>query len=108
MKNNAGIDHRPLFREGTEKKYAVLMIHGIVGSPAHFRALYPAIPENWTVHNILLDGHGKGVSDFSRSSMQKWQTQVERAMEDLLSRHEQVLIIAHSMGTLLALELAQR
>ena len=31
---------------------AVLMIHGIVGTPHHFDNLLPLIPENWSVVNL--------------------------------------------------------
>ena len=82
---------------------AVLMIHGIVGSPAHFKNLIDVIPEDMTLHNILLDGHGKGVSDFGRSSMKKWKEQVSGEINALLETHSKVFIVAHSMGTLFAI-----
>lgn len=83
---------------------AVLMIHGIVGSPAHFKDLLPVIPENWSVYNILLDGHGHGVEEFARTSMEKWKAQVSRVLEEILASHSQVFIVAHSMGTLFAID----
>ena len=85
---------------------AVLMVHGIVGTPAHFRDLLPLIPEEWSVCNLLLDGHGKGVREFGATSMDKWKMQVFARLDDLLARHRRVLIVAHSMGTLFALRAA--
>lgn len=85
---------------------AVLMIHGIVGTPAHFRELLPLIPDEWSVCNLLLDGHGKGVREFGASSMAKWKAQVSERLGELLARHRRVLIVAHSMGTLFALRAA--
>ena len=102
------MDHAEYIRYIPESKYAVLMIHGIVGTPAHFRGLYPAIPEDWSVYNILLDGHGGTVMDFARSSMQKWKDQVEKQFEELLTKHQTVFIVAHSMGTLFAIQAAIR
>lgn len=87
---------------------AVLMIHGIVGTPAHFKDLMPLIPEEWSVCNLLLDGHGKGVREFASSSMAKWKTQVSARLEELLRNHRKVLIVAHSMGTLFAIRAAIR
>lgn len=87
---------------------AVLMIHGIVGSPEHFKDLLPVIPENWSVYNILLDGHGGEVEDFARTSMVKWRSQVHKQLNRILATHRQVLIVAHSMGTLLAIREAIR
>lgn len=88
---------------------AVLFIHGIVGTPNHFRDLIPLVqqvPENWSVHNLLLDGHGKKAEDFAASSMEKWKKQVWSAFEKLARQHQQVVIVAHSMGTLFAMQLA--
>lgn len=88
---------------------AVLFLHGIVGTPNHFRDLLPLVqlvPEDWSVYNVLLDGHGKNVEDFSRTSMKKWKAQVRAIFERLISSHEQVVIVGHSMGTLFAMQLA--
>ena len=99
------INHSPYTRTGTGPN-AVLLLHGIVGSPGHFRDLVPVIPESFSVYNILLDGHSGNVENFSRSSMKKWKAQVAATLEDLFARHEQVVIVAHSMGTLLAIQAA--
>lgn len=99
------IDHSPFTRQGTGTN-AVLLVHGIAGSPGHFRDLIPAIPETYTIYNILLDGHSGPVENFSRSSMAKWKAQVQATLADLFSRHEKVVIVAHSMGTLFAIQAA--
>lgn len=87
---------------------AVLMIHGIVGTPAHFRDFLPLIPDSWSVCNLLLDGHGQGVREFGASSMAKWKGQVAARLEELLTNHQRVLIVAHSMGTLFAIRAAMQ
>lgn len=98
--------HEPYIRQVENAKTAVLMVHGILGTPTHFRDLLPLIPEDWSVYNILLDGHGKEVEDFSRTSMAKWQKQVTDQLAQLRATHQQVLLIGHSMGTLLSLQQA--
>lgn len=88
---------------------AVLFIHGIVGTPNHFRDLIPLVelvPENWSVYNVLLDGHGGSADDFGAASMKKWKGQVFDTFEALTRHHERVVIVAHSMGTLFAMQLA--
>ena len=88
-------------------KVAVLMIHGICGTPNHFRALLPLqdqVPGEWSVYNIVLDGHCKGVKDFGKSSMRKWQAQVQEAYAELSRTHEKVILVGHSMGTLLSIQ----
>lgn len=88
---------------------AVLFIHGILGTPNHFVTQIPLVdrvPAEWSVYNVLLDGHGYGVEEFSRTSMQKWKTQVWSVFETLAESHDRVIIAAHSMGTLFAIQLA--
>ena len=99
------IDHSPFTRHGSGKD-AVLLIHGIAGSPGHFRDLVSSIPVEFSVYNILLDGHNGSVKDFSGTSMVKWKAQVKACLEDLFARHENVVIVAHSMGTLFAIQAA--
>ena len=99
------IDHSPFTRQGNGRD-AVLLIHGIAGSPGHFRDLVPVIPEEFSVYNILLDGHSGKAENLSHSSMAKWKSQVHTTLADLFSRHEKVVIIAHSMGTLFAIQAA--
>lgn len=102
------MQYEPYIRPVEGAKTAALFIHGIVGSPAHFKDLLPQIPEDWSVYNILLDGHGKGVEEFAHTSMEKWKAQVSNVLTQLLATHERVFIVAHSMGTLLAIEEAVR
>ena len=85
---------------------AVLMLHGIVGTPHHFDILIPLIPENWSVVNLLLEGHGQGAAEFGAASMDQWKGQVSRELDALLAYHEKVLIVGHSMGTLFAIQSA--
>lgn len=99
------IDHTPYIRSGSGPN-AVLLIHGIAGSPGHFRDLVPVIPEEFSVYNILLDGHSGNVENFSRSSMKKWKAQVRDTLAELLTHHEKVVIVGHSMGTLFAIQAA--
>ncbi len=96
--------HNAYIREVPGSKMAVLMIHGIAGSPAHFKDLLPAVPEDWSVYNILLDGHGGEVADFGATSMEKWKTQVADVLAGLMEKYEKIVIVAHSMGTLFAIE----
>ena len=100
------MDHSEYIRIAENSSNAVLMIHGIAGTPAHFRDLLPAIPDSWSVYNILLDGHGKMAADFSATSMKKWKAQVAEVLQQLLERYEKIVIVAHSMGTLFAIQAA--
>ena len=103
------MEHKEYIRIIPEADTAVLFVHGIVGTPNHFITQIPLVdlvPENWSVYNVLLDGHGKGVEEFSKTSMKKWKEQVWRIFEQLAGEHDRVIIAAHSMGTLFAMQLA--
>lgn len=98
--------HNEYIREIPGSDTVVLCIHGILGTPDQFLPLIPQIPTNWSVYNILLDGHGQTVQDFSHSSMTKWKIQVQRTLTHLSARYPKIIIIAHSMGTLFAMQAA--
>ena len=100
------MEHKDYIREVGNSRTAVLMLHGIAGTPAHFRDLIPVIPGHLAIYNILLDGHGKEVEDFSRTSMKKWKAQVAATLDMLFTRYDAVFIVAHSMGTLFAIQAA--
>ena len=98
------MSHSPFLREVPNSKGAVLLIHGILGTPRHFDFLLPQVPDNWSIYNILLDGHGGTVRDFSHTSMKKWHQQVADQLDDILSRHDRIILVAHSMGTLFSIQ----
>ena len=87
-----------------QRHSAILFIHGILGTPNHFAPFLLHIPPEWSICNILLKGHGGGVRDFSRATMAEWKNQVQYALDELLKEHDRVLIVAHSMGTLFAIQ----
>lgn len=98
------MEHKEYVKISDGAKTAILFIHGIVGTPNHFNEFIPLIPDNFSIYNLLLDGHGKGVKNFSKSSMKKWVSQVSAAIEQLSLTHKEIYIVAHSLGTLLAIE----
>ncbi len=100
--------HKEYRREVPGSDAVVLFIHGIQGSPCQFEFLYPAIPESWSTVNILLDGHGGTVKDFSRTSMAKWKAQVAAEADALAQRYGSIYIVGHSMGTFFAMDIARR
>jgi esterase/lipase len=83
---------------------SLLFIHGILGSPKHFRFLLPFVPDDVTVNNLQLKGHGGSVREFSHASMAEWKQQVDDALTEMRRTSDHIIIVAHSMGTLFALQ----
>lgn len=100
------MEHREYIRVNDNADVAVLFIHGIVGTPNHFQEFVSLVPQSMSVYNLLLDGHGKGVQDFSKTSMKKWEMQIATVVDNLSLTHKEIYIVAHSLGTLLAMEQA--
>jgi len=100
------VEHKEYKRIVSEAETAVLFIHGIAGTPNHFKDFLPLVPKEFSFYNILLDGHGRKTEDFSKTSMEKWENQIDFAVSELLKDHKKIFIVAHSLGTLLAIEQA--
>ena len=101
--------HKEFKRVIANADTAVLFIHGIVGTPNHFRNLLPLedlVPDGWSVWNLCLPGHGGSVKEFGQSTMAQWRQYVKMAFLELAENHGQVILVGHSMGTLFALQLA--
>lgn len=83
---------------------AVLFVHGIQGCPRQFQWLMDALPPDTAYLNLLLPGHGAGLSAFRRSGRREWQAAVDGAARELRKSHDRVLFVGHSMGCLLGLQ----
>lgn len=102
------MEHREYIKLQENADVAILFIHGIVGTPNHFNELIKLAPQDFSIYNMLLDGHGKEAKDFAKSSMKKWESQVESTVTELLKNHREIYIVGHSMGTLLGIEAATK
>lgn len=100
--------HTPKERLVPDATTVVVFIHGICGTPRHFDILLPLLPDNVSYSTLLLQGHGAGAKDFGQSSMAQWQRQVDEAILRLGKDHRQVLLVGHSLGSLLAIHACNR
>ena len=100
------MEHKEYKRIYPKANVAIMFVHGIVGTPNHFAEFVARVPDGISVYNLLLDGHGGSVRDFSHTSMQKWEKQVRNTIEELCVTHSKIYIVAHSMGTLFAIDRA--
>lgn len=86
----------------------ILFVHGIVGNSHFFDFLMNGVPKGCKIINITLEGHGGDALAFSKASMRNWKKQIEEATDSLAKACNRVVIVAHSMGTLLALDQGSR
>ena len=92
--------------EGADK--AVLFIHGILGTPNHFKDLIPLVPKDYSVIAMVTAGHCAHMSDFSKSSLEKWEESVQKSVDELLRTHKEIYLVGHSMGTLFSIQQAMK
>lgn len=87
----------------------VLFVHGILGKPDYFDFLRPYVAEaGFRSEDILLEGHCDTPRAFGRASMERWRGQVAEAAARLHGIGSRLVIAAHSMGTLFAIDNAVR
>lgn len=94
--------HKPYLRARKDADTAILLVHGIYGSPVQFEQLAQKLYRHgYTVMAILLPGHGSSVKDFSRAKAKDWHGEVSRAAKTLKKSYKNIYMIGHSMGGLL-------
>jgi len=88
-------------------EHAVLLIHGLTGTPAEMRPIAKRLTkQGFSVMAPALAGHCREANDLRRSRWQDWYGSVEQAFEALKAEHAQVFVSGLSIGALLAIKLA--
>ncbi len=86
---------------------AVVFIHGISGSPAHFREMAENLAEaGYTARGVLLPGHGTKAEHLTRVTWHDWYDHCAEEIRALQETHRAVHVVGYSIGAALALELA--
>lgn len=84
---------------------AVVLVHGILGSPAQLRFLAEALcREGFDCHALLLPGHGGSGGVFSATQFGEWQRHVCDSVQACGERYRKLYLIGHSLGGLLCLQ----
>ena len=85
----------------------VLLIHGFTGNPAEMLLIGQYLnSKNFTVHAVRLAGHGTNEKDLSRMKKDDWINSVIDGYSILNGCCDKIFVVGHSMGGLLALNLA--
>jgi carboxylesterase len=87
---------------------AVLLVHGLTGTPAEMRAIAKRLAQRgFSVMCPQLAGHCGEVAELKRSTWRDWYGSIERAFEALKPGYARVYVAGLSMGALIALKLAE-
>jgi len=96
--------HDPFYLENSAKKCVVVFIHGFMGGPLQFERLAQSIhAQGYSAASLLLPGHGSTVKEFSSATMEKWQDYLNAEIDRLSPNYDDVFLVGHSMGCLLAI-----
>ncbi len=91
----------------TQVSKAVLGLHGYTGYPGElFLPLDLLFKEGFDVYAPRYPGHGTNGEDFLKTTMKDWAASAERTYQRLTERYDEVYLIGHSMGGLIATHLA--
>ena len=86
---------------------AVLLIHGLTGTPAEMRPIAKRlVKQGFSVMCPALAGHCRAAGDLRKSKWQDWYASIADAFEALKAAHAQVFVAGLSIGALLAIKLA--
>ena len=92
---------------GSAFRTVVVFIHGFMGSPRQFDKLAQSVKdEGYSTTSLLLPGHGSTVKEFSSVTMEEWQSYVNAEIERLSPDYDDIFLVGHSMGCLLAINAA--
>lgn len=89
------------------RRVGVLVLHGFMGSPLSSRAMAEYLAEQGiTVRCPLLPGHGQYPDKLAGGSRQQWLAEAEEAFAAARAESDELYLIAHSMGNVLAAHVA--
>jgi len=99
----------PFFIQGKHPEVGCLLIHAFAGTPINTMPIAKVIMEyGFTVYAPLLKGHGTSIYDLEKATYLDWIQDVKNAYGKLReSGCKDILVYGHSLGGLLALNIAE-
>lgn len=95
--------------EGAHGRTGVLLVHDFTANPLGTRPLGQHLAaEGYRVEVPLLPGHGTSHRDLGGTRYADWAGAVERVLEHLVASCDSVVLVGHSVGGTICLDLATR
>jgi len=86
---------------------AVLLIHGLTGTPAEMRPIAKRLAkQGFSIMCPALAGHCRDAGDLRKSKWQDWYNSMADAFDALKAKHRRVFVAGLSIGALLAIKIA--
>lgn len=100
-----GEEHQPFHWQGGGP--AALLVHGFPGTPAEMRPLAKCLhAAGWTARGVLLPGFGPQIETLPERTPAEWIGAVRAALAELQRAHHPVLLIGHSLGGAISIQVA--
>lgn len=94
------------WRKPMSNKKALVIIHGLAGNPSEHIGIMNYFSEKYDVYTYYLPGHEKGFLNHPKK--EDWIKASEEIIEVLRKKHEEIYIVGHSMGGVIASYLASK
>lgn len=107
--NNTSLAHEPIkeiFLKGGDT--GILLIHGYAASSLTMKPIAYALNKSgFTVYCPLLPGHGTTTEDLEKVCIENYYDYIEKAYKTLHKKTSKIVVVGHSLGSLLAIRLAK-
>lgn len=102
-------EHEPFVISNKNARKTILYIHGVMGSPIEFKQLVELTNfPNMNYRALLLPGHGGSGYQFVSHKAKDWRAYVFKEIDYHFHNGEDIFLIGHSLGGLLALQAATK
>ena len=90
-------------------RHALLLIHGFGDGPQVWEKLGPELADRgFTVRAMRLPGWNEKIAVKRKTTAKEWEEAILSELESLKTNHDQVVVLAHSLGGCLTTVLAQK